>query len=98
MEDTYGIETPLADLFDWGTERAPFDELEFAFPVGNVANERRALRTLRISHARRPTGRSGSSLAIGTLPLKFAITDRTQESLPRFEATLTWSTYEKFDD
>ena len=32
------------------------------------------------------------------LPLKFAITDRTQESLPRFVATLAWSTHEKFDD
>jgi hypothetical protein len=97
MEDTYGVETPLADLFDWGTERAPFDELEFAFLVGNsrvdgVLTQHYAFRMEETDFE--------VWLETGDrrLPLKFVITDRTEESMPQFEATLKWSTLEKFDD
>jgi hypothetical protein len=97
MEDTYGIETPLADLFDWGTERAPFEELQFAFPVGTSR-----VNGVLCGHYAFRTEETDWEVWIeeGTrhLPLKFAITDRTQDSLPRFEATLTWSTQEDFDD
>jgi hypothetical protein len=97
MEDTYAIETPLADLFDWGTERAPFDELEFAFPVGTsrvngVLCGHYAFRTAETDWE------VWIELGDRRLPLKFVITDRTDESLPQFEATLTWSTQENFDD
>jgi hypothetical protein len=97
MEDTYGIETPLADLFDWGTERAPFEEFQFAFPVGTS----RVNGVLCGHYAFRTEETDWEVwIELGTrrLPLKFAITDRTQDSLPRFEATLTWSTQEDFDD
>lgn len=97
MEDTYGVETPLADLFDWGTERAPFEELQFAFPVGTSR-----VNGVLCGHYAFRTEETDWEIWIeqGTrhLPLKYAITDRTQDSLPRFEATLTWSTQENFDD
>jgi hypothetical protein len=97
MEDTYGVETPLADLFDWGTDRAPFDEFEYAFPVGTsrvngVLCGHYAFRT------QETDWEVWIELGERRLPLKFVITDRTEESLPQFEATLTWSTQENFDD
>ena len=97
MEDTYGIETPLADLWDWGTERAPLEELEVAFPVGTA----RIGSVLCGHYAFRSEETDWEvwiELGDRHLPLKFAVTDRTQDSLPRFVATLAWSTYEKFDE
>jgi hypothetical protein len=96
-EDTYGLEVPLADLFDWGTERAPIEEIREAFLVGlaridGVECAHFAFRTdevdweIWIEAGDRP------------LPRKFSVTDRTQEDLPRFEAHLKWSTWERFDD
>jgi hypothetical protein len=97
LEDEYGIETPLADLFDWGTERAPFEELEFAFPVGTAR-----INQVMCGHYAFRTAETDWEVWIELgdrkLPLKFAITDRTQDSLPRFEAHLTWSTVEAFDE
>ena len=94
MEDTYGIETPLADLLDWGTERAPLEELEVAFPVGTAQ-----IGSVLCGHYAFRTEETDWEVWIELgdrhLPLKFAITDRTQESLPRFVATLAWSTYRK---
>lgn len=34
LSDRYGIELPLADLFHWGTNRAPLDKIQSALPVG----------------------------------------------------------------
>lgn len=97
MEDTYGIEAPLADLFDWGTERAPFEELEIALPVGSAR-----INGVRCGHYAFRTEETDWEVWIElgdrALPLKFAVTDRTQDALPRFEALLTWSTFERFDD
>lgn len=97
MEDTYGIEAPLADLFDWGTERAPFDELEFAFLVGNARID--GIMTQHYAYRLADTDME-VWLEAGDrrLPLKFVITDRSDESMPQFEATLKWSTQENFDD
>lgn len=97
MEDTYGIETPLADLFDWGTERAPIDEIEVAFPVGTSR-----VNGVLCGHYAFSTAETDWEVWIElgdrNLPRRYTITDRTQESLPKFEATLSWSTREDFDD
>jgi hypothetical protein len=97
MEDTYGIETPLADLFDWGTDRAPFDEIEYAFLVGN--SRVNGVLTQHYAFRMKDTDLE-VWLETGDrrLPLKFVVTDRTDDSMPQFEATLTWSTTERFDD
>jgi hypothetical protein len=97
VEETYGVETPLANLFDWGTERAPINDLEFAFPVGTsrvngVLCGHYAFRT------QETDWEVWIELGDRRLPLKFVITDRTEESLPQFEATLIWSTQEDFDN
>jgi hypothetical protein len=97
MQDTHGIETPLADLFDWGGENPPVDEIIDATSAGygrvnGVLCGHFAFRTeevdweVWIETGSRP------------LPLKFVITDRTQDSLPRFSATLRWSTSENFEN
>jgi hypothetical protein len=96
-EDTYGLEVPLADLFDWGTERAPIDEIEVGFFVGSsrvegVNCDHYAFRTAEVDWE--VWIEAGSR----PLPRKFTIIDRTQEDLPRFAATLTWSTEENFED
>lgn len=97
MEDTYGVETPLADLFDWGTERAPFDEIELAFLVGNSRID-----GIMTQHYAFRFAETDMEVWLETgdrrLPLKFVITDRTDDSMPQFEAHLKWSTLEKFDD
>lgn len=97
MEDTYGVETPLADLFDWGTERAPFDEIELAFLVGNARID--GIMTQHYAFRFAETDME-VWLEAGDrrLPLKFVITDRTDDSMPQFEAHLKWSTQENFDD
>jgi hypothetical protein len=97
MEDTYGIETPLADLFDWGTERAPFEELQFAFPVGTsrvngVLCGHYAFRT------EETDWEVWIELGCGVVGVLLGGWVGSQDSLPRFEATLTWSTQENFDD
>jgi hypothetical protein len=96
-EDEYGIEVPLADLFDWGSERAPIDEIEVAFLVGSAR-----INGVNCAHFAFRTAEVDWEVWVETgtrpLPRKFTITDRTQEDLPRFEATLTWSTLEDFED
>jgi hypothetical protein len=96
-EDEYGLEVPLADLFDWGSERAPIDEIEVGFLVGSARID-----GVNCAHYAFRTAEVDWEVWVETgtrpLPRKYTITDRTQTGLPRFEATLTWSTLEDFED
>jgi len=96
-EETYGLEVPIADLFDWGTDRAPIDEIKDATSAGTAR-----VNGVLCAHFALRTSEVDWEIWIETgdrpLPLKFAVTDKTQEALPRFETTLTWSTDEHFDD
>lgn len=97
MEDTYGIETPLADLFDWGGENPPVDEINDATSAGYAR-----INGVLCGHFAFRTDEVDWEVWIETgsrpLTLKFVITDKTQDALPRFSATLKWSTSENFED
>jgi hypothetical protein len=97
MADTYGIETPLADLFDWGSDNPPVDEINDATSAGTARID-----GVLCGHFAFRTDEVDWEVWIETgnrpLPRKFVITDKTQESLPRFAATLKWSTSEVFED
>jgi hypothetical protein len=96
-EDTYGLEFPIADLWDWGTDNAPVDEIVDATSVGTARID-----GVLCAHFAYRTEETDWEIWIETgdrpLPLKFAVVDKTQDSLPRFEATLHWSTSEHFAD
>jgi len=90
-EDKYGIELPLADLFLWGTPKAPVSSLRSAAYVGPA----RIDGTVTDQYAFRQDGvdwqvwiESGSK----PLPRRMVITTTDDPAQPQFASTLTWNT------
>lgn len=87
----YDLEVPLADLFLWGTDSDDVDALTDAFVVGpssvdGIACDHYAFRQEGIDwqiwiRSEDPP-----------LPCKLVITTTSEESRPRYEATLAWDT------
>lgn len=89
--DKYGIELPLADLFLWGTDKAPTKSLQsavFVGParIGNSATEHYAFRQegvdwqVWIEPGAKP------------LPRRLVITTTDDAAQPQYASTLTWNT------
>ena len=94
---TFGIEVPLADLFDWGTADAPEGDIREGFfvgksRVGGVECEHWAFRQ----------ADADWELWIRTgdapLPLKLSIINTTDPALPRYEAVLSWTEGGEYPD
>ena len=94
---TFGIEVPLADLFDWGTADSPEAEIREGFyvgkaRVGGVECEHWAFRQadadweIWIRTGDRP------------LPLKLSIINTADPALPRYDAVLSWTESSAFPD
>ena len=94
---TYGIEVPLADLFDWGTADSSEGEIREGFyvgksRVGGVDCEHWAFR------------QDGADWEIWIrtgdtpLPLKLSIVNTLDPALPRYEAVLSWTESREFAD
>lgn len=93
----YGIPFPMADLFMWGTEAAPFDKLESGMFIkhekinGKLAGQY-AFRQgkvdwqIWIAEGKQP------------LPLKVVITNRTDEERPQSSSVYNWNVNAKFKD
>jgi hypothetical protein len=82
LEDRYGVEIPLSDLFLWGTPAAPLDKLESAMNagqdfIGKDLCDHYALRQSDIDWQIWIT--SGST----PLPRKIVITNRADETRPQ---------------
>ncbi|MCP9759048.1 DUF2092 domain-containing protein [Aquitalea sp. S1-19] len=90
LEEKYGVETPLADLFVWGTPDAPFDGIQSAMNagqdfIGQTLCDHYAFRQgntdwqIWISAGDRP------------LPRKLVITQRDDEARPQSVSLIDWN-------
>jgi hypothetical protein len=95
LEDRYGVELPLADLFLWGTPAAPLDRIESAMNagqdfVGNDLCDHYAFRQgavdwqIWIEAGSRP------------LPRKIVITNRADEARPQSISLIDWNLKPEF--
>ena len=97
LEAKFGIEVPLADLFIWGTPRAPIDKIDSAMNAGQdivagVACDHYAFRQ----------GRFDWQIWITAggkpLPRKIVITNRADEARPQSVTLLSWNLNPAFQD
>ncbi|MEP9359650.1 DUF2092 domain-containing protein [Sphingomonas sp. KR3-1] len=95
LYDEYGVSLPLSDIFTWADAGAPTEGLQSAVRVGyarigGVDTDQFAFRgedldfQLWIARGPKP------------LPMKIAITDRSDPVHPSYSAELTWNTAVKF--
>jgi hypothetical protein len=96
-QNRFGIATPLADLFYWGTTDSDNEAIEGAIDVGpsrvrGVDTEQYAFRQsdvdfqIWIEKGERP------------LPRKLIITTKSEPSQPQYTANVAWDLEPKFDD
>ncbi|TXL71106.1 DUF2092 domain-containing protein [Vineibacter terrae] len=97
VAQTFGVEVPLADLFDWGTPDAPEGDIREGFRigkalVGGVECDHWAFRGADVDWE--VWIRAGDS----PLPLKLSIVTTADTVRPRYEAVLSWSEAVEFPD
>ena len=87
MQD-YGLETPLADLFLWGTDKAPESAITRATYVGpaRLGERNVAHYAFRQSEADWQVWLDGEAL-----PRKLVITDTSEPEQPEYTALLDWN-------
>ena len=97
LQQKYGVEMPLSDLFVWGTPAAPFDKIESAMNsgqdfVGGDLTDHYAFRQghldwqIWIETGSRP------------LPRKIVITNRADEARPQSVSLIDWDLKPTFKD
>jgi hypothetical protein len=97
LQQRYGVEIPLSDLFTWGTPSAPFDKIESAMNagqdfIGEVLTDHYAFRQgtldwqIWIEAGSRP------------LPRKIVITNRSDEARPQSVSLIDWDLKPTFKD
>lgn len=97
MEEKYGVEFPLEDLFIWGTPAAPLDKIQSAMNAGQdfVGDDRcdhYAFRQAKVDWQIWIT--TGSK----PLPRKVVITNRTDEARPQSVSMIEWNLKPTFKD
>jgi hypothetical protein len=90
LEERYGIEVPLSDLFVWGTPLAPLDKIESAMNagqdfIGDDLCDHYAFRQGKVDWQIWITA-SGKPL-----PRKIVITSRADEALPQSVHLIDWN-------
>jgi hypothetical protein len=94
---TFGIEVPLADLFDWGTADAPVGDIREGFLAGTAR-----VRGIDCEHWAFREADVDWEIWIATgdepLPLKLSIVNTADPALPRYEAVLSWTKSSEFPD
>jgi len=97
MEEKYGVDVPMADLFIWGTAAAPLDKIESAMNAGQdiIAQEL-------CDHYAFRQGTIDWQIWISTgdrpLPRKLVITNRNDEARPQSVSLLDWNLKPTFKD
>lgn len=97
LEERYGVEIPMADLFTWGTPAAPVDAIESAMNAGQdfVAG------TLCDHYAFRQSGFDWQIwIATGAQPLprKVVITNLGDEARPQSVSVIDWNLKPAFNE
>ena len=94
---TFGIEVPLADLFDWGTADSSEKDMREGFAVGKSL-----VQGVECEHWAFRQADADWEIWIRTgdapLPLKLSITNTADPALPRYEAVLSWTETGDFAD
>jgi len=97
LEDKYGMEFPLVDLFRWGTSSASIAAITAAVDIGpSTIND-----TTCEHYAFRQEGLDWQIwIQKGDYPLprKLVLTTTTDEARPQFAATYTWNLAPSFND
>jgi hypothetical protein len=97
LEDRYGVEIPLYDLFLWGTPAAPLDKIDSAMNAGQdfIGNDL-------CNHYAFRQGTFDWQLWITTgdkpLPRKLVITNRADEARPQSVSLIDWNLKPTFKD
>jgi hypothetical protein len=97
LQQRYGVEIPLSDLFVWGTPAAPFDKIESAMNAGqDLIGEDVA------DHYAFRQGMLDWQIWIETgsrpLPRKIVITNRADEARPQSVSLIDWNLKPTFKD
>lgn len=96
-QDKYGIELPLADLFLWGTDKAPTSALKSAVHVGPA----RIAGSVTDHYAFRQDGVDWQlwiEAGAKPLPRRLVITTTDDPQQPQYASTLTWNTTPSLKD
>jgi hypothetical protein len=97
LEEKYGVELPLSDLFLWGTPAAPLDKIDSAMNagqdfVGDDLCDHYAFRQAKVDWQIWIT--TGSK----PLPRKVVITNRADEARPQSVSLIDWNLKPTFKD
>jgi hypothetical protein len=97
LEEKYGVDFPLVDLFVWGTAAAPLDKIESAMNAGqDIIGEELC------DHYAFRQGTIDWQIWISTgdrpLPRKLVITNRDDEARPQSVHLMTWNLKPTFKD
>jgi hypothetical protein len=97
LEDKYGVEVPLTDLFRWGTPAAPLDKIESAMNAGQDFIGKDLC-----DHYAIRQGTIDWQIWITTgakpLPRKVVITNRADEARPQSVSLISWNLKPAFED
>jgi hypothetical protein len=97
LENGYGVEVPLSDLFVWGTPAAPLDKIDSAMNAGQDF-----IRGDLCDHYAFRQGMFDWQIWISAggkpLPRKLVITDRSDEARPQSISFIDWSLKPSFND
>ncbi len=97
LDEKYGIELPLVDLFKWGTDDADIKKITSATDIGPTTIEGVTCE----QYAFRQEGLDWQiwiQLGDYPLPLKFVIRTLSDEARPQHSDTLTWNLAPSFND
>jgi hypothetical protein len=97
LEQKYGVELPLSDLFLWGTPAAPLDKIESAMNAGQafVGKSLCDHYAFRQGHIDWQIWIEAGS---NPLPRKIVITNRTDEARPQSVSLIHWNLKPAFKD
>ena len=97
LDENYGVEIPLSDLFVWGTPEAPVDKIESAMNAGQDFIGKDLC-----DHYAFRQGKIDWQIWITTgdapLPRKLVITSRTDEARPQSVSYIAWNLKPTFRD
>ena len=97
LEDRYGVEMPMADMFLWGTPAAPLDKIESAMNAGQDVIDYDLC-----DHYAFRQGNVDWQIWITTgdkpLPRKLVITNRSDEARPQSVQYFDWNLKPTFKD
>ena len=97
LEERYGVQLPMEDLFRWGTPAAPFDKIETAMNAGQDFIDKDLC-----DHYAFRQGKIDWQIWITAagkpLPRKIVITNRSDEARPQSINVLQWNLKPPFTD